>query len=332
MNKEKISGYTTTYNALESGFPFVESIINHLDFCDEVVIVDGYSTDGTWQALNALKEEYNAGGLERVKLRQIEFDFDRSDMMGAFKTAARALCAYGYLWQFDVDEFLPEWQFEAVHSLIRNYPNVILFDLPCITFSGGMTTVGRGENFFKWRLSKNSPGIIHGVHKGAMRFDEDGKLIFNREESDSCEYIYSLTRGIVNRFPPTDKRLWQLNLGHMGKMVPDHLLRHYSELIEELIKSKDIPVVFHYSWVDYKRKASLAKFWAKLKKTYKENRKIDAGGWTDKKPEDISDKDVDELALTFHRRNIFPINVAAHPKYIMDYARRHNWNQVDLFK
>ena len=42
-----ISGYTTTYNCLKEDYPFLESIQSMLGFCDEVVVVDGCSDDGT---------------------------------------------------------------------------------------------------------------------------------------------------------------------------------------------------------------------------------------------------------------------------------------------
>ena len=46
-----ISGYTTTLNCLRHNYPWHASIKSMLGFCDEVVVVDGGSNDGTWEEL-----------------------------------------------------------------------------------------------------------------------------------------------------------------------------------------------------------------------------------------------------------------------------------------
>lgn len=50
----KLSGYTTTYNCESQGYPFEQSIRSMLNFCDEVVVVDGGSTDETMATLASM--------------------------------------------------------------------------------------------------------------------------------------------------------------------------------------------------------------------------------------------------------------------------------------
>ena len=50
---QTISGYTTTKDVIDMGYPWKESIRSMLGFCDEVVVVDGGSKDGTWEELEA---------------------------------------------------------------------------------------------------------------------------------------------------------------------------------------------------------------------------------------------------------------------------------------
>ena len=45
----KISGYTTVRNCITQKYPFVESILSMINFCDEVVVLDGGSTDGSYE-------------------------------------------------------------------------------------------------------------------------------------------------------------------------------------------------------------------------------------------------------------------------------------------
>ena len=64
---EKISGFTIVRNTLSQGYPFVESIISAMPVCDEFIIADGYSTDGTWEILQRLAELYPKIKLSRDK-------------------------------------------------------------------------------------------------------------------------------------------------------------------------------------------------------------------------------------------------------------------------
>src|SRR3990167_7696911 len=91
----KISGYTTTYNAMN--YPFEECIKSMLGFCEEVVVLDGVSDDGTWEKLEELAKQDS-----RVKLYQNQFDWENEPTIdGMQKAYARALCENEYLWQQD---------------------------------------------------------------------------------------------------------------------------------------------------------------------------------------------------------------------------------------
>ena len=68
-----ISGYTTTKDCIAQDYPFEASIQSMLGFCDQVVIVDGGSTDGTWEKLEEISNNN-----ESVIIHRQERDWDDS--------------------------------------------------------------------------------------------------------------------------------------------------------------------------------------------------------------------------------------------------------------
>ena len=104
--KPTISLYTTTWNCIANGYPFIKSIESMLDFCqegDEVCVADLGSDDETMLLLTALKHH------NKDKLKIAEINVDRTKANWAIdmhKTDARQMCEGDVLIQFDVDEVL----------------------------------------------------------------------------------------------------------------------------------------------------------------------------------------------------------------------------------
>jgi hypothetical protein len=67
----RISGYTTTYNCTSQKYPFTQSIQSMLPFCEEVVVMDGGSDDGTWEELEKLAESN-----EKIKIYKHTVDWN----------------------------------------------------------------------------------------------------------------------------------------------------------------------------------------------------------------------------------------------------------------
>ena len=49
-----ISGFMIAKDLLGQGYPFVEAIASALPICDEFLVSDGYSSDGTYEVLQRI--------------------------------------------------------------------------------------------------------------------------------------------------------------------------------------------------------------------------------------------------------------------------------------
>ncbi len=130
-----VSGYTTTKDVINAGYPWQESITSLLGFCDEVVVVDGGSTDGTWEKLQTWSKKE-----DKLRVYQFKRDWDHYRFAlfdSQQKAIARSLCKSEWCWQSDVDEIVHENDYETVKKLARQIPkSVKVVCLPVIDYWG----------------------------------------------------------------------------------------------------------------------------------------------------------------------------------------------------
>lgn len=258
----EISGYTTTYNCASQGYPFVRSVRSMLTFCDEVCIVDGGSTDGTYETLLKLAEEANVEK-EVIKVKQINRDWENPRHAlfdGMQKAAARGMCTKEFCWQMDVDEVVHEDDAKKVIELCSKVPKgVDLISLPVIEYWGGPEKVRIDIQPWKWRLSRNLPHITHGIPSHLRKLDTNGKLCA-LPGTDGCDMIHTETGEplphVTFHTPDTEK------LRQMAAAGNQEALQKYQEWFNEVIQN--IPGVHHYSWYDIARKIKTYKnYWTR---------------------------------------------------------------------
>ena len=157
-----ISGYTTTLNCIRQEYPFMESIKSLLGFCDQVVIVDGGSNDGTWEALESISKNE-----EKIIIHKQERDLNDKRFAvydGLQKALARALCTGEFCWQQDSDEIVHEEDYEKIVKIVKQIPkHMDLLALPVTEFWGNKNKIRIDINPWKWRVSRNRPHITHGI-------------------------------------------------------------------------------------------------------------------------------------------------------------------------
>ncbi len=291
----KISGYTTVRNCIDQEYPWEKTIQSMLGFCDEVIVLDGGSKDGTWERLLEIADQ-------NVKVKPYQEIVDWTSKNSAIqdglqKASARDKCFGEWCWQMDVDEIVRERDYQKIHSLIDNYNNkeVDLIALPVVEYWGGYDKVRVDVNPWKWRLSKNDPHITHGVNAQHRRYDEEGNLY--SLGSDGDDYIHTDSYQII---PDMNFYTPQLHQVRMAAMEGNEdALKAYRNFIN--LAADQLPGVHHYSWFDLKRKVySYKNFWSRHWASLY-NKVIDDvpenNMFFDKKWEDVSDQELEDISV-----------------------------------
>ena len=136
VNKQPtLSGYTTTHNCIEQAYPFEQGINSMLGFCNQVVVVDGGSTDGTVERLNEMADKDDR---ILVHIQKRDWNSERFAVYdGLQKALSRALCTGEFCWQQDSDEVVHQRDYQKIKDLIKNIPKSMnLIALPVLRILG----------------------------------------------------------------------------------------------------------------------------------------------------------------------------------------------------
>ena len=290
-----VGGYTTTKDCNHHGYPWRKSIESMLGFCDEVVVVDGGSTDGTWEELKEWADQES-----RLKVHLVERDWDDSRFAvfdGAQKAEARKRCTSDFLWQQDADEVVHENDYEKIHALCKNFPTQVdLVSLPVIEYWGGPSKVRMDVNPWKWRLSRNMPYITHGIPKELRKKDTTGKL-YAAPGTDGCDYVHEETHELI---PHGSFYTGDVHQARMAALQGhEQALADYRKWFQNVVDV--MPSVHHYSWYDLPRKIKTyrdywSQHWQSLydipQEDTAENNMFFQRPWSE-----VTDQDIDNLSV-----------------------------------
>ena len=288
-----LSGYTTTNNCIRQNYPFIESIVSLSDFCDEIIVVDGGSDDGTWEKLSELSAE-----IENLKIYQNKRDWSNKRHAvfdGMQKALARSLCTSDYCWQQDVDEVVHEDDYEKIKKLTKDLPSsIMLLALPVVEYWGRNEKVRVDVNPWKWRLSKNHPHITHGIPAPLRKFDKEGNL-YSAPGSDGCDYVRC-----DNYEPIPFSTFYTADVDNIRSLSfdDDAMLNQYENWFNGIVDN--LPGVHHYSWYDIDRKIRTyknywSKHWQSLYDIVQEDT-VENNMFFDKLWCDVTDEDISTLS------------------------------------
>jgi len=288
INKEyNLSGYVTTYNCVKQEYPFEACIESLLAFCEEVVVVDGGSTDGTLYKLYQIAKKYcpddpsftsefvedmEALGsnaqlrkleTKRLKVYLVERDWTdpRSALFdGMQKAEARRRCSCDFVWQQDVDEVVRAEDCEKIREIIKNFPKAIpMLSFPVVEYWGGFDKVRVDVTPWKWRLSRNSPRITHGIPAAMRGTDSEGRLIA-KGGTDGCDPIDVNTGEPIVFLGFLTNEMDQVR--QRALTGDPRALEQYENWFSTVVAN--VPSVYHASWLDIERKIRLYRdFWTR---------------------------------------------------------------------
>jgi glycosyltransferase involved in cell wall biosynthesis len=155
----RLSVYTCVRDGLYNDYHVVPMIRHHLPFADEIVVHDGNSTDGTYEAITAI-------GSDKVKVFRSDWGQPNGlEWITNFKNAARAKCRGEWAINLDCDEFIPEWDFEPFRAWLAATPqNVSVLPLRIMNFYANYRVYHQHPERVpwpdvKWNIHRNGPNI-----------------------------------------------------------------------------------------------------------------------------------------------------------------------------
>ena len=155
MQRQNISCFMNVRNVLSQGYPFVESIISALPICDEFVVSDGYSDDGTFEILERLAELYPKIKLVKIKWKINEKTKRNGKILADTANETLRFCKGKYIFYHQACEVIHEDSVNKIRQLVFNHPNITFFHLPYWNFVRDMVYI----ESFGLRLSKNMYGV-----------------------------------------------------------------------------------------------------------------------------------------------------------------------------
>lgn len=139
-------------DVLKTGYPFVESIAASLPVCDEFLISEGYSTDGSYEILQKISKLNS-----KVKVFRQEWpNAKKGSVIAELTNAIRAKCSYDYIFSIQANEIVHEESVEFIKALPEICPKVHTFSLPFVH----LVKDYKFYEDFRLRFSKNLESIV----------------------------------------------------------------------------------------------------------------------------------------------------------------------------
>jgi glycosyltransferase involved in cell wall biosynthesis len=108
----RLSIYTFIRDGIFYDYHAIDMLKHHLPLADEIVVNEGYSSDGTYEKISTIDP--------KIKIFRTQWDGNKCfNWFVSFKDEARKRCTGDWCILLDCDEFIPEWEFEELRAYLE---------------------------------------------------------------------------------------------------------------------------------------------------------------------------------------------------------------------
>ena len=178
----KISAHCNITNPERWGYPYLESIKSFANFCDEVIVVDGGSTDGSLDKLKLIP---------KVKIIQGEEWKYNFDWLTMGRNLQRGLeeCKNDWCFKFDIDYIFHEQYINKLKSVFKDSGVFKSRDYLAIAFTKiNFVTVNRGF------VKKPYPLLINKLNKQNKILKYEIGFFGDEPERKGATFLYPIIK------------------------------------------------------------------------------------------------------------------------------------------
>jgi glycosyltransferase involved in cell wall biosynthesis len=162
----KISVYTAMRDCIRHDYPYLEMLRHHLPLADEIVVNEGFSTDGTFETLQNLDS--------KIRVFRTRWQPEAGeDWWIHFKDAARRQCRGDWCIHLDSDEFIPEWEFDRIREHLSTTSDMMI-PVRFVNFYGNSRVYHSDPSKSHWVTRKM---IVHRNLQEEIEFWGDGSNV-----------------------------------------------------------------------------------------------------------------------------------------------------------
>jgi hypothetical protein len=173
LEEMRLSIYTFVKNGLHQDYHVVEMLRHHLPLADEIIVNEGYSTDGTFERISGIDQ--------KIKIFRTHWGQATSfDWFLQFKNAAREACTGDWSLLLDCDEFIPEWEFERLRDCLEKTTELIL-PIRLINFYANYKVFHRAPEKVNW------PEVKMAIHRNVPEIEVWGDGSNVRVRGTACK-------------------------------------------------------------------------------------------------------------------------------------------------
>jgi len=238
--KIKVSCIILARNLISQGYPFVETILSVIPYCEEMIICEGYSNDGTYGVLKKLGRIYE----DKIIIKRKKWKSNkriRSHIFSQILNEAVEESSGDYILKLDPDHVFDKETIETLLFLANMYPKVKIFHLPYLYFVGNWIIKPElwAATFFKndgyVKIIKDSGGVTftpQGLIKLAL---ENSKHPFGILRSIHYAYVLKPVYHYYALFPGN----YITRIEEHKKFYNRHDWTSYDKVLERLKEVRD---------------------------------------------------------------------------------------------